>query len=80
LHEEWLSRFKDRMIGVHLHDILGISDHRAPGTGDMDWVMVAEYLPPGIERVCEVGEWNGEEDMLGVVDFLTERGIASQLE
>ena len=80
LHEEWLSRFKDRMIGVHLHDILGISDHRAPGTGDMDWVMVAEYLPPGIERVCEVGEWNGEEDMLGVVDFLRERGIASQLE
>jgi len=80
LHEEWLSRFKDRMIGVHLHDILGISDHRAPGTGDMDWVMIAEYLPLGIERVCEVGEWNGEEDMLGVVDFLTERGIASQLE
>ena len=80
LHEEWLSRFKDRMIGVHLHDILGISDHRAPGTGDMDWVRVAGYLPAGIERVCEVGEWNGEEDMLGVVDFLTERGIASQLE
>jgi sugar phosphate isomerase/epimerase len=75
LHEEWLSRFKDRMVGIHLHDILGISDHQAPGKGDMNWEMVAKYLPTGIVKVCEIGEWNDEEQMQGVVKFLQKKGI-----
>jgi sugar phosphate isomerase/epimerase len=75
LHEEWLSRFKDRMIGIHLHDIHGVSDHQAPGKGNMNWEMVARYLPPGIIKVCEIGEWNDEERMQGVVKFLQKKGI-----
>jgi sugar phosphate isomerase/epimerase len=75
LHEEWLSRFKDRMIGIHLHDVLGISDHQAPGKGDMNWEMVATYLPPKIVKVCEIGEWNDEEQMQGVVNLLQKKGI-----
>jgi len=75
LHEEWLSRFQDRMVGIHLHDILGISDHHAPGKGNMNWEMVAKYLPPGIVKVCEIGEWNDEEQMQGVVKFLQKKGI-----
>jgi sugar phosphate isomerase/epimerase len=75
LHEEWLSRFKDRIVGIHLHDIRGISDHHAPGKGSMNWEMVAKYLPPGIIKVCEIGEWNDEEHVQGVVDFLQQAGI-----
>ena len=75
LHEEWLSRFKDRMVGIHLHDIRGISDHRAPGNGNMNWEMIAKYLPQGIVKVCEIAEWNGEEQMQGVVKFLQKKGI-----
>ncbi|NWF78108.1 MAG: sugar phosphate isomerase/epimerase [Chloroflexi bacterium] len=77
LHEEWLSRFQDRMVGIHLHDIHGISDHHAPGKGNMDWEMIARYLPPGIVKVCEIGEWNDEEQMRGVVKFLQKKGIIS---
>jgi len=75
LHEEWLSRFKDRMVGIHLHDIRGISDHHAPGNGNMKWEMIAKYLPQGIVKVCEIGEWNDEEQMQGVVKFLQKKGI-----
>jgi len=75
LHEEWLSRFKYRMVGIHLHDVLGISDHQAPGKGDMNWEMVAKYLPLGIIKVCEIGEWNDEEQMQGVVNLLHKEGI-----
>jgi sugar phosphate isomerase/epimerase len=74
-HKEWLSRFRDRMVGIHLHDVLGISDHRAPGKGDINWEMVAKYLPPGIVKVCEIGEWNDEEQMQGVVEFLQKKGV-----
>jgi sugar phosphate isomerase/epimerase len=74
-HEEWLSRFGDRMVGIHLHDIHGISDHHAPGKGNMNWEMIAKYLPQGIVKVCEIGEWNDEERMQGVVEFLQRKGI-----
>ena len=75
LHEEWLSRFKNRIICIHLHDIRGISDYQAPGKGNMDWKMVAKYLPAGIVKVCEIGEWNDEEQIQGVVKFLQKKGI-----
>ena len=89
-HEEWLSRFKNRMIGVHLHDVLGISDHRPPGKGDVNWDMVAKHLPhtprqikgadgwailDRVIRVCEIAEWHGESQIQGVVDFLREKGV-----
>ncbi len=75
LHEEWLSRFRDRMVGIHLHDIRGISDHYAPGNGNMNWEMIANYLPRSTVRVCEIGEWNDEDQMQGVVKFLQKKGI-----
>jgi sugar phosphate isomerase/epimerase len=75
LHEEWLSRFKNKIVGIHLHDIHGISDHHAPGKGNMDWEMVARYLPDGIVRVCEIGGWTDEEQMQGVIKFLGKKGI-----
>jgi len=75
LHEEWLSRFRDRIVGVHLHDILGISDHHAPGKGNMNWQMVAKYLSPGIVKVCEIGEWNNEDQVQDVVKFLQKEGV-----
>jgi sugar phosphate isomerase/epimerase len=74
-HEEWLSRFRDRIVGIHLHDIRGISDHHAPGKGNMNWAMIAKYLPQGIIKVCEIGEWNHEEQIQGVVKFLQKKGI-----
>ncbi len=74
-HEEWLSRFTDRMVGIHLHDVLGIADHYAPGKGNINWGMVTKYLPPKILKVCEIGEWNNEEQIQGVVGFLKNRGV-----
>ena len=74
-HEEWLSRFRDRMVGIHLHDIRGISDHHAPGKGNMNWEMIAKYLSRGVVKVCEIGEWNDEDRMRGVVKFLQKKGI-----
>ena len=55
-HEEWLRRFggpRGRIIGAHLHDVVGITDHQAAGKGQIDWEMVARYLPTGALRTCE---------------------------
>jgi sugar phosphate isomerase/epimerase len=52
-HEAWLRQFAERMIGVHLHDVVGVTDHLAPGLGQVDWTMVATYLPASALRTCE---------------------------
>jgi len=74
-HREWLLRFSHRMIGVHLHDVIGISDHQVPGRGDADWSMLASYLPQQAIRTCEVNQWNGEELLREAVPFLLSAGI-----
>ena len=63
------------MIGVYLHDVLGSSDHRPPGKGNVDWEMVGKYLARQAIKVCEITEWNEEEDIQGVVGFLQGKGL-----
>jgi sugar phosphate isomerase/epimerase len=53
-HEEWLKRFADRIVGVHLHDVLGIIDHDIPGCGEIDFGFIAPYLPTTAIRTLEV--------------------------
>jgi len=74
-HEDWLLRFSHKIIGVHLHDVLGISDHRPPDKGNVDWKMVGKYLARQAIKVCEIAEWNEEEDIQGVVGFLQGKGL-----
>jgi sugar phosphate isomerase/epimerase len=75
-HREWFLRFKDKMIGVHLHDIRKLQDHYLPGLGNMDWDLIGENLPEGIIKVCEAGEWNNKGKIKEVIPFLEKKGIA----
>jgi sugar phosphate isomerase/epimerase len=73
-HEEWLRRFSSRMIGVHLHDIVGIEDHHAAGEGQIDWEMVRRYLPADALRTCEFQNNNSPEQVAAGVKWLVEKG------
>lgn len=54
-HQDWLGAYSPRMLGVHLHDVHGIKDHRVPGAGGVDFRVVATYFPEQALRVCEFG-------------------------
>ena len=73
--KEWLSRFQDRLIGTHIHDVIGITDHYCPGMGTIEWDVVAGLLPQQSIKVCEIGEWNDENHMRNVIPFLTLKNI-----
>jgi sugar phosphate isomerase/epimerase len=74
-HEAWLTRFADKMLGVHLHDIVGMEDHLAAGAGQMPWDMVARRLPRGILRTCEFQNSNSPEQVAEGLQFLAARGL-----
>ncbi len=74
-HAEWLQRFASRIIGTHLHDVIGIGDHRAAGSGAMDWEMVARCVPENALRTCEFQNDNSAEQVTAGVQWLVERGI-----
>jgi len=72
-HQEWLSRFAPRIVGVHLHDIVGIRDHLAPGLGQIDWDMIARYLPANALRTCECQPVNSPQQVAAGARWLVEK-------
>jgi sugar phosphate isomerase/epimerase len=77
-HEEWLRRFagpEGRVIGVHLHDVVGLTDHLAAGLGQVDWDMVASYLPSSALRTCEFQAFNSPEQVAAGLKWLVEREV-----
>jgi len=73
-HEDWLQRYSARMIGVHLHDVIGITDHYAPGLGEVDFDRLAAYLPADAFRTCEFQVVNTTEQVKAGLKFLAEHG------
>lgn len=54
-HRDLLERFAPRLIGIHLHDIIGpITDHQTPGTGTFDFTLIRPYIRPDMITVMEV--------------------------
>ncbi|HEY6072470.1 MAG TPA: TIM barrel protein, partial [Anaerolineales bacterium] len=78
-HEEWLRRFSTRMIEVHLHDVQGVSDHLAPGLGEIDFDMVASYLPPHAIRTLELQPTNTAVQVRAGLDFLHKHGCIQSI-
>jgi sugar phosphate isomerase/epimerase len=78
-HEEWLRRYASRMFGVHLHDVNGVNDHFAPGLGEVDFVMVASYLPEDAYRTFELQATNSPEQVKAGLNFLVEHGCVKSI-
>lgn len=79
LHEDWLKRFAERMLGTHLHDAIGTQDHLAPGLGEIDFEMAAKYLPEAAFRTLEVQPHNSNEQIKDGLKILANAGCIRPL-
>ncbi len=75
-HEEWLQRFAERMVGIHLHDVVGLDDHQVAGGGVVDWDMIARYVPADALRTCEFHSNNSAERVAAGLRWLIDKGYA----
>ncbi|MDP1809025.1 MAG: sugar phosphate isomerase/epimerase family protein [Actinomycetota bacterium] len=71
-----LGRFRDRVIGVHLHDARGYKDHLTPGTGEVDFSFIRENLPGDIIQVLEVQPSVTPRQIRAGLDHLAAVGIS----
>jgi sugar phosphate isomerase/epimerase len=78
-HQEWLDRFSTRMIGVHLHDVMGVEDHRAPGSGEVDFNMIAAFLPKEAFRTLELHPKTTQEQIRTSLQYLYNNRCISTL-
>ncbi|MCK5534410.1 sugar phosphate isomerase/epimerase [bacterium] len=75
-HEEYLKKYADKMLGMHLHDVKGLSDHQAPGVGIVDFKMIKKYLSKDIIKVVEAHSKSSRTQVKKSVTFLKNLGIA----
>ncbi len=71
-HRDLLDTFSSRLIGIHLHDIIGlVNDHKAPGLGTFDFNIVKPYISDDTIKVVEVHQPATAEQIRQGIKYLT---------
>jgi len=71
-HEDYLKKLTGRLLGVHLHDISGIQDHKVPGDGKFDFKKLIPYIKKDTLKVIEAHQPATSDDLKRGIKFLTE--------
>ncbi|MEW6074761.1 MAG: TIM barrel protein [Candidatus Omnitrophota bacterium] len=72
-HFEYIKAFKRCLLGVHMHDIIGCNDHKAPGTGEFDFGILSEFLSEGTIKIIEAHRSSSALALKAGNAFLNER-------
>lgn len=72
---QWLDTYAPRMVGIHLQDAAEGQAEMPPGSGEVDFKLVAGYLSREAERVLDVNPRHGRAEILVAVQFLVDVGI-----
>ena len=73
--KEMLDAYGKYLVGVHLHDVNGYSDHHVPGTGEVDFDLLKKYLKKDTIKILEIHPRETEKDLMDGVDFLKNMGL-----
>ena len=71
-HKTILDKFASRMLGMHLHDIEAIDDHRAPLQGKFDFAQLKPYVHKGLLMVLEPHQPASAAQIIKARQYLTQ--------
>jgi sugar phosphate isomerase/epimerase len=77
-HIESLRLVKDHLYGMHIHDSVFTSDHKAPGTGEIDFARVMAEVPPTALKVLELAPTATREEIAAGLALLETFGVSTR--
>jgi sugar phosphate isomerase/epimerase len=73
---ELLEAYSEHMIGIHLHDVMGLKDHLAPGQGEMDFEEIKPHLSPSVPKILELNaRWVNRKDLTEGIRIIRSSGL-----
>lgn len=70
-HEDWLAAYAGRIVGVHLHDVIGLRDHLLPGLGEIDFGYMLATIPAGAVLTCELDWYYTAQEIVAGADHMS---------
>jgi sugar phosphate isomerase/epimerase len=61
--------------GIHIHDAIGIDDHRAPGAGEIDFMGLADWLRSAPIKILEIHKKSDRLEVLNGREMLKKIGL-----
>lgn len=74
-HLDFLESYSSRLIGVHLHDVNDVYDHKAPGTGEVNFSEIAKFINQNTILVNETHPSSTKEDLKNSIEYLKNHGF-----
>lgn len=68
--ETLLNMNRDRLMGIHLHDAIGLDDHLPPGTGEIDFAKILADLNPDPVKVIELKPGTSDADIARGIEYI----------
>lgn len=73
-HTEHLEKMAPRLVGFHLHDVSESGkDHRVPGTGTIDFKMIARHVRPEHTLVLELSPSLTSQEVVASKEYILEQ-------
>jgi sugar phosphate isomerase/epimerase len=67
-----LNRYAKHLIGVHLHDAIGIDDHLVPGSGEIDLNQTKLHLKTDTLKIIELKKGTPQDEVKQAICFISE--------
>ncbi len=76
--DSWFELLGERLVGMHISDVDGLVDHRAPGNGDLDFAALAPRIPDDAIRTFEVDQHEPDEDLVRALGLTREVALVAR--
>jgi sugar phosphate isomerase/epimerase len=69
-HLQVVDLLRDQIFGLHIHDSVFVRDHKAPGTGEIDFKSVLARIPASVIKVLELASSVPADEVRHAIAYL----------